>query len=103
MTQPEQHEMQIKTKYPSGTELWYCPTCGRKFLLDWPPKYQKIILDVGDETAIHSGGKGGLSMGPPEIGDAKEPVLPEAVRVTVERILKNFDLDNPPDDSQNDI
>ena len=103
MFRPEEHEMHIKTKYPSGTELWYCPTCGRQFLLDWPPAYQRIILEAGDEYAIHKGGKGGLSMGPLEIGEVKEPVLPETVIATVNRILEKFDLDKPPDNSaQND-
>lgn len=102
MSQPEHHEMQIMEKYPSGTEVWYCPVCGRKFLLDWPPAYKKTILEVGDEAAIHNGGKGGLSISPPEINEEKEPILPETIRVTVERILKKFDLDDPQDDSVHD-
>jgi hypothetical protein len=91
VSQPEQHEMQIMEKYPSGTEEWFCPVCGRKFLLDWPPDYKKIILEIGDESAIHTGGKGGLSMGPTKISKATEPDLPEAVRTTLEKILEKFD------------
>jgi len=26
-------------------------------IMTWPPKYSKIVLDVGDEWAVHSGGK----------------------------------------------
>jgi hypothetical protein len=26
--------------------------------MQWPPAYNKVILEAGDETAIHSGGKG---------------------------------------------
>jgi len=26
--------------------------------MNWPPDYQKVILDPGDEYAMHSGGKG---------------------------------------------
>jgi len=99
MITQQSHEMRLETRHESGAEEWYCPTCGRKFLLDWPPNYKRIILDIGDESAIHSGGKGGLSMRPPEIGAAKELALPEAVRATVEKILKKFDFDDRSDDS----
>lgn len=95
MSQPEQHEMQIQTKYESGTELWYCPTCGRTFLLHLPPQYKKTILNIGDESAVHSGGKGGLQMGSTKIGKAMEPALPEAIRATVEKILEKFDTEDP--------
>ena len=91
MSEQPRHEMQFKTNYSSGAELWYCPTCGRQFLLSYPPGYQKIILDAGDESAIHSGGKGGLSMGQLQIGDVEEPELPEHIRTSVEKILRDFD------------
>lgn len=55
--QPEQHEMILAATLDSGVEEWYCPTCGRRFLMQWPPNYRKIILEVGDEYAIHRGGK----------------------------------------------
>lgn len=53
----ENHEMILDKVHPSGIEEWYCPTCGRRFMMNWPPKYSKVILEAGDETAIHSGGK----------------------------------------------
>ncbi len=59
----ERHEMQLDRIHPSGAEEWHCPTCGRRFLMRWPPSYSKIVLEPGDELAIHSGGKGGLQMG----------------------------------------
>lgn len=58
MSEQAYHEMVLDNTYPSGAEEWYCPTCGRRFLMQWPPAYNKVILDPGDETAIHSGGKG---------------------------------------------
>jgi len=61
------HEMILSHVHDSGVEEWYCPTCGRRFLMQWPPNYQKIILEAGDEQASHSGGKGGLQMGGVEI------------------------------------
>ena len=58
MYEQEYHEMVLSTTHPSGSEEWYCPTCGRRFLLRWPPTYEKIILEPGDEHAAHSGSKG---------------------------------------------
>jgi hypothetical protein len=60
--QQAEHEMILENVNSSGVEEWYCPTCGRRFLLQWPPEYKKVILEAGDENAIHSGGKGGFSM-----------------------------------------
>lgn len=47
----------------SGAEEWVCPACDRRMLLRWPPDYEKLVLEHGDETAIHVGGKGGLRVG----------------------------------------
>jgi hypothetical protein len=54
----------------SGAEEWVCPTCGRRMLLRWPPNYEKLILEHGDEAAIHVGGKGGLQVGQVAIAPA---------------------------------
>ena len=54
----EHHEMVLSVTHPSGAEEWFCPVCGRRFLLKWPPAYQKIVLEPGDEYAAHSGSKG---------------------------------------------
>lgn len=58
MQDPQRHEMQLVTTHTSGAEEWYCPTCGRRFVMQWPPAYERVIIEAGDETAIHSGGKG---------------------------------------------
>jgi len=55
--------MEMMAKHPSGAEEWHCPTCGRRFLLQWPPAYKKIVLEPGDEYAAHSCSKGGLMIG----------------------------------------
>jgi len=94
MDEQPRHEMQFKTNYSSGVELWHCPTCGRQLLLSYPPQYKKLILEPGDESAIHSGGKGGLTMGPLQVDDTEEPMLPDNIRFSLERILKDFDLDD---------
>ena len=92
--QPQQHEMQLEKTHSSGAEEWYCPTCGRRFLLSWPPAYKKVILEAGDEYAAHSGGKGGLRMGPPQLHEADdEPVVSPELRAALEDALKDIDFD----------
>src|SRR3990172_6451395 len=63
---PEHHKMVLLAN-SAGEEEWWCPVCGRRFLLQWPPEYKKTILETGDEHAYHSGGKGGLVMGAMEL------------------------------------
>lgn len=59
----QEHEMVLGKVHSSGAEEWYCPKCGRCLLLDWQPKFRKIVIETGDEMIPHSGGKGGLGMG----------------------------------------
>lgn len=59
--------MVLETTHPSGAEEWYCPICGRRFLITWPPNYKKVVLESGDETVSHSGGKGGIQISAPHI------------------------------------
>src|SRR5687767_6851054 len=92
----QQHEMQLEKTHPSGAEEWGCPTCGRRFLLSWPPAYEKIVLEAGDEYATHTGGKGGIRMQPPQISEVEEPTLSEELRAELEEVLKDLDLDDWP-------
>ena len=67
----------------SGAEEWLCPSCGRRMLLRWPPDYQKLVLEHGDETAVHVGGKGGLRVNgavvaPALTGDVPSAEVPSA-------------------------
>jgi DNA-directed RNA polymerase subunit RPC12/RpoP len=50
-------------EHDSGAEEWHCPTCGRRFIVQWKPNYKKITLVEGDVEAVHSGGKGGIMVG----------------------------------------
>lgn len=57
------HEMTLVSKHASGAEEWHCPTCGRRFLMTWPPPaYKKIVLEAGDEYAQHTGSKGDVRL-----------------------------------------
>ena len=70
------HRMVLDKSYPSGAEEWYCPTCERRFVMQWPPKYKRIVLNNGDENANHSGGKGGLKIGVGQIQPSEESAPP---------------------------
>jgi hypothetical protein len=39
-------------------EEWYCPACGRRILVQWPPAYKLIVLAAGDEEIRHNVSKG---------------------------------------------
>jgi hypothetical protein len=45
--------------------------------MQWPPNFKRIILEPGDEGAIHTGGKGGVNLstapGTGQESDATEP------------------------------
>jgi hypothetical protein len=43
-----------------GVEEWSCTECSRRLLFRWPPAFEKVVLDRGDEWAAHVGGGGGL-------------------------------------------
>jgi hypothetical protein len=59
----QHHEMVLGKTHPSGVDEWYCPTCGRRLVMEYEPAFKKTVLTAGDETAIHGGMKGGLRMG----------------------------------------
>lgn len=80
MENSEHHVMIVAKRHENGTEEWACPICGRRFLLQWPPEYRRIILNPGDEQATHTGGSGGVSMGAaethPDPTSEPEPQVP---------------------------
>lgn len=55
MFESEKHVMELERTYPSGAQEWYCPTCGRRCLMQWAPNYKKIVLEPGNEHVSHSG------------------------------------------------
>ncbi len=73
MERQEHHHMVLKANHPSGEEEWYCYACGRRLLIRWEPEFQRTVLEPGDESAAHSGGKGGLQLGPLQIDGAQAP------------------------------
>jgi hypothetical protein len=74
------HEMVLVGSVESGAEEWACPTCGRRMLLRWPPHYEKLVLDHGDSTAVHVGGKGGVQVSDVVVTPAPASDVPVAER-----------------------
>jgi len=90
----EQHQMELEKIHPSGAEEWYCPMCRRRFLMQYPPKYKKIVMEAGDESAIHSGSNGVLQMGSLQISQDEDHELPEELRNALNEALGDIDLDD---------
>ena len=77
-TVPARHEMILTGSTESGAEEWTCPSCSRRMLLRWPPDYQKLVLEEGDGSAIHVGGKGGLQVSGAEVVPSPAGEVPAA-------------------------
>jgi hypothetical protein len=45
-----------------GVEEWSCTRCSRRLLFRRPPKFEKVVLEPGDEGAAHVGATGGLQV-----------------------------------------
>jgi hypothetical protein len=95
----EQHEMVLEMTHPSGAEEWYCPTCGRRFLMQWPPVYKKIVIEPGNEQATHSGGKDGfhiesIEMTPAEEDPTKEDQISEESLRFWQKALEKLNMDD---------
>ena len=70
--------MVLAERTESGAEEWVCPTCGRRMLMRWPPNYEKLVLEHGDATAVHVGGKGGLRVRSITVTPVPPPEMPAA-------------------------
>ena len=81
--------MILSGRAESGAEEWYCPACGRRMLLRWPPDYEKLVLEHGDETAAHVGGKGGVRV----TGAAVTPQPPAGAPGSDTKWLRDIGID----------
>ena len=50
------HAMELIREH-EDTEEWLCPTCGRRLLVNWNPKFKRTVLIAGDQSVTHSGFK----------------------------------------------
>lgn len=92
------HEMQLATVHPSGAEEWSCPQCGRRFVATWEPVFRRVILEQGEERAIHTGQ--GLSLAIDVAVDSLEKHAPKDTKLedVWKRLLDKLDIDLGEDD-----
>ena len=64
----------------SGAEEWACPDCGRRVLLRWLPDFERLILEYGDDRAVHVGAKGGVRMTGVEVNPSPSSDLSSEAR-----------------------
>lgn len=75
------HEMILEKIHISGVEEWYCPDCGRRFLVQWPPSYKMIIVEQGDKDTRHNVSKLNAPIGSFPITRTKEADFIEEFRL----------------------
>lgn len=92
MDHQSQHDMLLETSHTSGAEEWVCPTCGRHLIVQWSPKFKKVVLSAGDEYAIHSGSKGGLVLAAPEMSETDDQTLSDELKSLLEDALREVDF-----------
>jgi hypothetical protein len=44
----------------SGAEEWFCPSCGRRMLMQWTPRFDTLLREHGDDDDAHFRRKAGL-------------------------------------------
>jgi hypothetical protein len=67
------HEMVFEKTHLSGVEEWYCPSCGRRFLVQWPPSYKMVVLEPGEKDTRHNLSKINSQRGTLQNTPAEEP------------------------------
>lgn len=96
MQQSKQHAMLLEKTHPSGAEEWFCPECGRRFILHFQPEFEQLnvqVLEAGDEYANHSGSRGGLRISNTEASVVdNEQILSNDLRLALDEALKDIDF-----------
>ena len=83
-----QHQMELVQKLADGVEEWRCPTCQRRFLMQWDP-YKKNVLNEGDSSATHSGAKGGVNIQTTVQPDPQ--IMSDDLRDALDNFLQDLD------------
>jgi hypothetical protein len=95
------HEMVLTQIYATGAEEWHCPTCGRRILMNFHHENQNLdllVLDPGDEQAMHTGSKGGLSIHQPVVEPVdQDPPMPKDLQNALEKLFERIDFEGPPE------
>jgi hypothetical protein len=62
MNQNYTHKMKISNIHESGAQEWLCLDCDRRILVSWTPAFKRIVLEPGDDDAVHTGSFGGIEI-----------------------------------------
>ncbi len=95
MDYSDQHQMIVVNSYTTGAQEWYCPSCGRHFILQWPPNYKRIILEEGDKQAAHAGGSGEYSLETIDIQPARPASDPVESQSGMQRPVNFINKEDP--------
>jgi len=89
------HEMVLEKTHFSGVEEWYCPSCGRRFLVQWPPAYKMVILEPGEKDTRHNVSKVNSRPGPLPVTQTEEAEPIEEFRlIPWLKWMEKVDFDN---------
>lgn len=73
----EIHTMVCERVLDNGIDVFVCPACGRKMLIQWIPVLRQVVLEPGDENVVHSATPLELGEESPELEmDGAPPVDP---------------------------
>lgn len=86
------HDMELVQIHKSGAEEWHCPLCERSFVIQWPPNYQKIVLNAGDEYAFHSCHKGDRA--PQQSNSPEKEIMSPELREALNDFFDELEIDN---------
>lgn len=70
----QHHEMVLEKTHISGVEEWFCPSCGRRFLVQWPPSYKIIVLEDGEKDTRHNLSRLNMSRQATRLAQAEETI-----------------------------
>lgn len=84
-----EHQMAQVETFSTGAEEWQCLECERRFVMQWAP-YKKVVLESGDDNAIHSGSKNGLNVQSEISTDESE--LSDDLRDALNNLLSDLDF-----------
>ena len=91
----EQHQMELVETHDTGAEEWHCPQCQCRFVMQWAP-YKKVVLEEGDNYALHSAKKGDIQLGTPRVNDRVESddlgIMSNELRDALDNFLKDLDF-----------
>lgn len=69
----ETHEMLL------DDDVWNCIDCGRRMVVQFKP-YSRVVLNAGDETAVHVGGTGGAAIRVNRVNNVEGPDIEDTNR-----------------------